>query len=44
MKLKEYLMQSPLLSLSITGENLQLYLAISNTIVSSELIREEEDL
>ena len=29
-KLKEYLTQLPLLSLLITGEKLQLYLAISN--------------
>ena len=44
MKLKEYLMQLPLLSPSITREKLQLYLVVSNTTVSSTLIREEEDM
>ena len=37
-------MQSPLLSPSVTGEKLQLYFAVSNTVVSSALIREEEDM
>ena len=40
-KLKEYLMKLPLLSPSTMGEKLFLYLAISNTAVSLELIREE---
>ena len=44
MKLKEYLMQPPLLSPLVTGEKLQLYLAVSNTAVSSTLIKEEEDM
>ena len=44
MKIKEYLTQPPLLSPSITGERLQLYLAVSNTTVSSALIREEEEV
>ena len=43
-KLKEYLTQPPLLNPSVTGEKLQLYLAVSNTTVSSALIREEEDI
>ena len=43
MKLKDYLTQPPLLSLSIIGEKLHLYLAISNTAVSSALIREDEE-
>ena len=40
-KLKEYLMKPPLLSPSMMGEKLYLYLAVSNTAVSSALIREE---
>ena len=40
---KDYLTQPPLLSLSIIGEKLHLYLAISNTAVSSALIREDEE-
>ena len=43
-KLNKYLMQLPLLSPSVTREKLQLYLAVSNTAVSSALIREEEDM
>ena len=43
-KLKKYLTQPPLLSPSIRGEKLQLYLAVSNIIVSSALIREEEEV
>ena len=43
-KLKEYLMQPPWLSPSVTEEKLQLYLAVSNTAVSSALIREDEEL
>jgi len=43
-KLKEYLTQPLLLNPSVTGEKLQLYLAVSNTAVSSALIREEEDV
>ena len=43
-KLKEYLTQPPLLSPLVTGEKLQLYLVVSNTMVSSALIREEEDV
>ena len=43
-KLKEYLMQLPWLSPSITEEKLQLYLAVSNTAVSLTLIREKEDM
>ena len=43
MKLKDYLTQPPLLSLSIIREKLHLYLAISNTAVSSALIREDEE-
>ena len=43
-KLKEYLMKPPLLSPSMMGEKLFLYLAVSNTAVSSTLIREEENV
>ena len=41
-KLKEYLTKPPLLSPSMMGEKLYLYLAVSNTAVSSTLIREEQ--
>ena len=44
MKLKEYLTQLALLSPSIAGEKLQLYLAVSNTRVSSTLNKKEEDM
>ena len=40
-KLKEYLTKPPLLSPSVMEEKLFLYLAISNTAISSALIREE---
>ena len=40
-KLKHYLSNSPLLSLSKEGEDLFLYLAVSVTEVSTALIREE---
>ena len=40
-KLKEYLMKPPLLSPSVMGEKLFLYLAVPNTAVSSALIREK---
>ena len=40
-KLKEYLTKPPLLSPSVIGEKLYLYLAVSNIEVSSTLIREE---
>ena len=40
-KLKEYLMKPPLLSPSVMGEKLFLYLVVSNTAVSSALIREK---
>ena len=43
-KLKEYLTKPPLLSPSVMGEKLYLYLAISNIAVSSALIREEENV
>ena len=43
-KLKEYLTQPPLLRPLVTGEKLQLYLVVSNTMVSSALIREEEEV
>ena len=43
-KLKEYSMKPPLLSPLVTGEKLYLYLAVSNTVVSSALIREEENV
>ena len=39
--LKTYLMAAPLLSLSIPGEELYLYLAVSPHTVSSALIRKE---
>ena len=42
--LKEYLMKPPLLSPSMMGEKLFLYLPVSNTIVSSTLIREERNV
>ena len=40
-KLKEYLTKPPLLSPLVMGEKLYLYLAVSNTTVSSTLFREE---
>ena len=40
-KLKEYLTKPPLLSPSMMGEKLYLYLAVSNIAVSSALIKEE---
>ena len=40
-KLNEYLMKPPLLSPSMMGEKLFLYLAVYNTAISSALIREE---
>ena len=43
-KSKEYLMKPPLLSPSVMGEKLYLYLAISNIVVSSALIREERNV
>ena len=43
-KLKEYLTKPPLLSPSVIGEKLYLYLAVSNTAMSSTLIREEENV
>jgi len=43
-KLKEYLVKPPLLSPSVMGEKLYLYLVVSNTAVSSALIREEENI
>ena len=43
-KLKEYLAKPPLLSPSVMGEKLYLYLAVSNTAVSSALIREEKNI
>ena len=43
-KLKEYLMKPPLLSPSVMGEKLFLYLAVSNTAVSSALIREKRNV
>ena len=43
-KLKDYLTQPPLLSLLVTEEKLHLYLAVSNTVVSSALIKKEEDV
>ena len=39
--LKEYLSKPSFLSLSIKGKNLYLYLAVSQTVVSLALIREE---
>ena len=41
-QLKSYLMAPPLLSPSILGEELYLYLAVSTTVVSFALIREED--
>ena len=43
-KLKEYLMKPPLLSPSVMGEKLYLYLAVSNTTISLALIREERNV
>ena len=43
-KLKEYLTKLPLLSPSVMGEKLYLYLIVSNTAGSSALIREEENV
>ena len=42
--LKEYLAKPPLLSLSIEGENLFLYLVVSQIVVSSALICEESKI
>ena len=39
--IKEYLAKPPLLNSSIEGEDLFLYLLVSQTVVSSTLIREE---
>ncbi|KAI5335054.1 hypothetical protein L3X38_025187 [Prunus dulcis] len=39
--LKTYLTSPPLLSKSVPGEDLFMYLAVSNSAVSSALIREE---
>ncbi|XP_059627710.1 uncharacterized protein LOC132270548 [Cornus florida] len=41
-ELKQYLSSPPLLSRTIPGEELYIYLAVSTTAVSSALIREEE--
>ena len=43
-KLKVYLMKPPLLSLSMMGEKLYLYLVMSSIAVSLALIREEENV
>ena len=43
-KLKEYLTKPPLLSPSMMGEKLYLYLVVSNTAMSSALIRKEENV
>ena len=43
-KLKEYLAKPPLLSPSVLGEKLYLYLAVSNTVVSSTLFKEEGNI
>ena len=43
-KLKEYLTKPPLLSPSVMGEKLFLYLAVSNTAVSLALIKEERNV
>ena len=43
-KLKEYLTKPPLLSPLAMGEKLFLYLAVSNTAVSSALIRKERSV
>ena len=43
-KLKEYLTKPSLLSPLVMGEKLYLYLAMSNLVVSSTLIREEENV
>ena len=40
-KLKEYLTKPPLLSPLLMGEKLPFYLAVSNTVVSLALIKEE---
>ena len=42
--LKEYLMKPPLLSPSVMGEKLYLYLAVSNITVDSALIKEEGNI
>ena len=41
-ELKRYLSNPPLLSLSKEGENLYLYLAVSATVMSGALVREED--
>ena len=43
-KLKEFLTKPPLLSPLVMGEKLYLYLVVTNTAVSSALIREEENV
>ena len=42
--LKMYLVAAPLLSPSVMGEELFLYLAVTPYVVSSTLIREEEKI
>ena len=42
--LKKYLSSPPLLSPSKPGENLYLYIAVSQAVVSAALVREEEGL
>ena len=44
MKLKGYLTQLPLLSLSVTGDKLHIYFIVSNMAISSTPTREEEDV
>jgi len=44
MKLKDYLAQPPLLSLTVIGEKLYHYLVVSNIAVSSTLIKEEKEV
>ena len=41
-QLKQYLVSTPLLSRTVLGEVLYLYLAVSPTAISAALIREEE--
>lgn len=41
-KLKEYLTSPPLLSKPIEGEDLYVYLAVSEAAISGALIREDE--
>ena len=43
-QLKQYLASTPLLSRTVSGEVLYLYLVVSPTVISAALIREEKEV